>query len=1203
MIVIAAVVALTLFLINTEWGKNKIIGIANEHSPVKIRLESLALNVFKGRIELKGLEVIDAENVRMGRIGYIGAGVQYKPMFSGKYVVDSLIIGDLDVDVSAKQLEAFNSNKSVEEKAKPDTSKTRFDLIVENFEIKGLSAKYKDEEKKSEYLVQNTKIKAKADIKKKEYSLNMTGTEIKVNSGEINKTIFNENLYVTLKNSELEIKPANIKTAGLDVSLYGNIYELFTVPVFDIKLSMKLENSKLFDRSFILSKDSGKFSISAAVKGELDYPELDISVKHPTGIIYGQQVNSLYLTAKYKNKLLDLKTELLKGGNEKFDIDGILDLSAVFENGLISSKPEFEKTVYDLKINAEKFSLSNIPDMPDIRLDCGLNLKGKGIKPEDIRAKVVLNTDLSPFKFKEFSLSSKAKIKADINWEKGTFVSFVDLKTGKLKWQDYKFSGIDVIASMNDKGSVDVKKLDLRMDSSFVILKGKSNLFDKNWKLLKDPKIDIYLVGSNIRSKLFYPDIDTKINFKIDAKGKMNSLSGNYGLSTTGINYSGVEIEKVSVKGTFAGKDIILDSLSITGGGSNIIADGRITDLKTFKSRVRTESLKVDSLYPQIKELFKGDLSLDIEAGGDIKNPAVKGKVSLKNSTVNDTNLPELKLEIGYENSIADIYADLGFGINAKADLKSKEYSFVTKFENWDYSYLIPDNKNDFLTGIISGRIEGKGNLDKLKDYDIIVRLDSLDLNMEKKKIISGNDLTADFSQEELRLKNFNLKFLNDGFIDIKGYFKPGKDMDFKADIVLPVRSLAFVQEELAAADGYLKGNIRINGMMPEPVITGKMELDKIGIDLPVTEQKLYGLGGEIIFDKNMITINTVSGKIGNGTLALKGKIDIEKNLISNMNMNFKTTALPVSIPDQLECMLNSDLNYSGNLKAGKLKGDVLIIEALYYKNIDIFGSVFKGGGTKIVKNETKNDSLPDIALDLTLKSRRSLVFDNNFAFLELNPDLQIKGNISSPLISGRAKIEKDGFIIFQKNTFTINKGILDFEPVYGMLPTVDIQSETKVNDYKIFLSISENLANPKFSLTSVPSESDADILSILIFGRKSNEFLSGTNGTSVSKEKLIAEWLYKNYQKDLTKKTGLDYLQLSLPDNFSTKEPTGYGLTVGKRISDRLILKYSMTNNSSELIQKAIADYQIFETIIFSGFQSTDGNFGSELQYILEFR
>ena len=187
-------VALTLFLVNTGWGKDKIIGIANDYSPVGIKLEGLSLNVFKGRVELKGLEVYDAENVRMGSIGYLSVGVQYKPMFSGKYVVDSLIIADIDLAVSAKQLESFKSDKPVEEKAEPDTAKAELDLIVNKFEIRGISAEYRDEDSNSEYALRNKSVKASADVKNMIYSLLLKGTEADIKTPQMNKTVENGSL-------------------------------------------------------------------------------------------------------------------------------------------------------------------------------------------------------------------------------------------------------------------------------------------------------------------------------------------------------------------------------------------------------------------------------------------------------------------------------------------------------------------------------------------------------------------------------------------------------------------------------------------------------------------------------------------------------------------------------------------------------------------------------------------------------------------------------------------------------------------------------------------------------------------------------------------------------------------------------------------------------------------------------------------------
>ncbi|MBN2857594.1 MAG: translocation/assembly module TamB domain-containing protein, partial [Candidatus Delongbacteria bacterium] len=511
------------------------------------------------------------------------------------------------------------------------------------------------------------------------------------------------------------------------------------------------------------------------------------------------------------------------------------------------------------------------------------------------------------------------------------------------------------------------------------------------------------------------------------------------------------------------------------------------------------------------------------------------------------------------------------------------------------------DNSDRYFEGFINGKINAEGSFGEALDYFVTADLDSVVFSADKRKIVHGSKFQAELRSDIIELKNIDLILLDDGFFRVGGTIEQSKDLDLFTDMSLPLKSLSFIVPELSETEGYLRGILKAGGDVSDPVLTGKLTLDKLGMILPVTDQKLYDVNGEISFAKERISINEISGRIDNGTLGIGGIISLDGTEITYIDMSVKTTALPFEYPEHLEGLVNTDLKFSGTPAKGALKGSILIVDALYYKDVDLFGGVFKGSGAKTVKTTSENDSLPEISLDLTLKSRRTLVMDNNLGFLELNPDLQIKGDISNPLISGRAVIQKDGFIVFQKKTFTVNKGVLDFEPVYGMLPIADIQSQTEVNTHKIFLSISENLSNPKFTLSSVPPESDADILSLLLFGRKTSQFSSG--GEGVSKEKLIADWLTSAYSEDIAKKTGLDYIEVGVSDDFSAKEPAGYGITVGKKISDRLILKYSVANNGSEMIQKGIADYQLLENVIFSGFQSTDGTFGAETQFRKEFR
>jgi len=50
-------------------------------------------------------------------------------------------------------------------------------------------------------------------------------------------------------------------------------------------------------------------------------------------------------------------------------------------------------------------------------------------------------------------------------------------------------------------------------------------------------------------------------------------------------------------------------------------------------------------------------------------------------------------------------------------------------------------------------------------------------------------------------------------------------------------------------------------------------------------------------------------------------------------------------------------------------------------------------------------------------------------------------------------------------------------------------------------------------------------------------------------------------------------------------------------------MLKYAMESKNSELSQRTVAEYKLFENIVINGFQDTRGIFGADLQYRLEFR
>ena len=59
----------------------------------------------------------------------------------------------------------------------------------------------------------------------------------------------------------------------------------------------------------------------------------------------------------------------------------------------------------------------------------------------------------------------------------------------------------------------------------------------------------------------------------------------------------------------------------------------------------------------------------------------------------------------------------------------------------------------------------------------------------------------------------------------------------------------------------------------------------------------------------------------------------------------------------------------------------------------------------------------------------------------------------------------------------------------------------------------------------------------------------------------------------------------------------------MGRHISDRLTVKYSMGTEEGERLERAVADYRLSPTVIARGYRDSLGRFGGTLRWRLEFR
>lgn len=240
--------------------------------------------------------------------------------------------------------------------------------------------------------------------------------------------------------------------------------------------------------------------------------------------------------------------------------------------------------------------------------------------------------------------------------------------------------------------------------------------------------------------------------------------------------------------------------------------------------------------------------------------------------------------------------------------------------------------------------------------------------------------------------------------------------------------------------------------------------------------------------------------------------------------------------------------------------------------------------------------------LDISIKHRQPFLIDNNLARLDISPDLRLYGKVNHPLISGRAEVES-GRITYRKKTFEVKKGVLDFLNPYKIEPAIEVESEARVRDWLILLVVSGTPDQLSLKLASEPPEEHGDILSILMFDKTMGEFIEGEGGISWSPRQMIAKIAAKTAGESIRKTTGLDILDLELGRQGDGEALNGVKVTLGKELSRRMTIKYTIESKDGEMLRQAVTDYKFLENVLLSGFQDTKGRFGGEFQIRIEFR
>jgi translocation and assembly module TamB len=780
---------------------------------------------------------------------------------------------------------------------------------------------------------------------------------------------------------------------------------------------------------------------------------------------------------------------------------------------------------------------------------------------------------------------------------RGSGLAVAGTRIGTLN-ADLAFSG----------GQLAIRSLSLENGGSALDVSGTARLMDpETLAPLAEPRFDLRAEGDPIRLEDFVSGMKGRIDLTADVSGTPRALRGAVSLSGDALDFGAQKVDSIRVAARLEGERVrvapavltLREGDAVRAEGWYVPADGR------YDLRIRTDGVSlaaIDAL--RARDFESGRVRFDLAGAGRVSRPSAQGEVRIEGVRINGEDLAPLRLRLEVADGTARIVGNADFAVDLRYDLDSRDFSADLRFADTALGPYFQMLGQPALDGTISAAATARGNAGNPGSIVAEVRVDRLSVVREGAALATAVPFEASLREGRLSVPGLRLDLPEQGFLTVSGNGRLDGELDFRVEGRIPMDAARSPGLDLDEATGILTLDARVGGTAERPEVDATLALAEVGFVVPGLAQKLSGLDGTLRVTRDRIVLENLAGRLDDGRFSLTGSADLADFRPGAFSARLEARRLPVSVPETLDLVLNADISLAGNPEKSRLDGEVTLLEGLYYRDVDLSLTGAVRGDRRRTESpgsgEPPSPLLAGMALDVVVRHRNPLVVDNNVALLTVRPDLRLRGTAARPLLNGRAEIP-DGTVTYQRTEFEVERGVIDFLNPYRIEPTLDIRAVSEVRKWTIVLTVSGTPDNLGFRLSSTPRESDEDILSLLLLGRTTGELVRQEGGSSFSARQMVGDIVSGALSRNLRDATGLD-VELGY-DAGDGSDSGGVDVTVGKELSRRVTVKYGVESRGGNVVHRGTAEYKFLENLIMSAFEDSEGNFGGELIFRMEFR
>jgi autotransporter translocation and assembly factor TamB len=367
-------------------------------------------------------------------------------------------------------------------------------------------------------------------------------------------------------------------------------------------------------------------------------------------------------------------------------------------------------------------------------------------------------------------------------------------------------------------------------------------------------------------------------------------------------------------------------------------------------------------------------------------------------------------------------------------------------------------------------------------------------------------------------------------------------------------------------------GDLSLKGSLARPVLDGRARISQARLGVPVLGTTFDRVNAELVFDRNRVHIEKLTGRSNNGNVLVTGFVDIgQRWRVDSLRFHGDFSGTTINPRPEIYGVIGGSMDV--DWRSGRpysLSGTVDIEEALVAWD---FGRSFGNGA-------------PDTSLvyDIRVRGERNIWLRNQLMDMEFAADMTVRKTTKDVLYSG-ALTSRQGSIYYLDHTLRVDSGSVRFDNINALNPEFYVTAGMPIRGSlkeqgtpdTIIVTLTGTLEQPSFAFRSGPPIwNETEILSYLTLNVTQGQLEQlAASEQKDAVTKLLGNRLLGYFQNQVSKRArgfvNLDYLEFE-SQLWGSKETK---VTVGKYVGRNLYVSYTQSFNG-QMIPSFRVEYYI---------------------------